>query len=126
MLIRRWNVADAEDDGVAVAAARVRVAGAARERLRALELEFESPAEWEVAGRLHAGYEQRSAHYAAHADGVEPQDDARLHAIERRLRREAHAAERSALESLRRSGELSDAAYRTLEWELDLEVSQLD
>ncbi len=125
VLIRRWNVADAEDDGVAVAAARVRVSDAARERLRTLETTFSSPGEWEVAGRLHAGYEQRSAHFAAHAGGAEPEDDAKLHAIERRLRLEAHTAERRALEEMRRRGELTDAAYRELEWQLDLEDAQL-
>jgi CPA1 family monovalent cation:H+ antiporter len=126
LLIRRWDVVDSEDEGPLVAAARVRVADAARERLRALEPTFDSPAAWEVAGRLNAGYEQRSAHFAAHAHGSATDDDAQLHAIERRLRLETHAAERAALQAMRRTGEISDGAYRQLEWELDLADSQLE
>jgi CPA1 family monovalent cation:H+ antiporter len=125
-LIRHWNIKDPEDDGRAVSAARVRVADAAREHLRSLEPSFQSPAEWEVAGRLHADYEQRSAHFAEHREGEEPADDARLHEIERGLRREALQAERRALQNLRRRGEITDEAYRGLEWDLDLAESRLN
>jgi Na+/H+ antiporter len=126
LLIRLWNVRDDDDDGRIVAAARVRVAEAVREHLRALETSFASTAEWEVAGRLQADYEQRAAHFTAHADGVEPADDAGRHDIERRLRREAYDAERRALLALRRSGEVTDQVYRHLEWDLDLAESRLE
>ena len=125
-LIRRWNVRDEEDGGRAVAAARARVADAVREHLRTLETSFESTAEWEVAGRLHTYYEQRSAHYAAHAEGLEPADDARQHDVERRMKREAYDAERRALHSMRRGGEITDDVYRELEWDVDLAESQLE
>ena len=124
-LIRRWNIKDSEDDGQALAAARVRVADAARSHLRTLEPAFTSTAEWEAAGRLHAGYEQRANHFAAHAAGVEPDDDALQHEVEQRLRREGYEAERRALSEMRRSGEISDAAYRELEWDIDLAESRL-
>ena len=45
--------------------------------------------------------------------------------IERRLRAEAHGAERRALLELRRAGELGDDVYRSLEWDLDLAESRL-
>jgi monovalent cation/hydrogen antiporter len=125
-LIRRWKIEDPEDDGRAAAAARVRVADAARAHLRSLEPSFESPAEWEVAGRLHADYEQRSAHFAEHVEGAEPADDARLHEIERRLRNEAYQAERRALGDLRRKGEVTDDVYRRIEWDLDLAESRME
>jgi monovalent cation/hydrogen antiporter len=125
-IIRFWNVTDDGDDGRIVAAARVRVAEAVREHLRTLETSFESTAEWEVAGRLHADYEQRVTHFTAHAEGVEPDDDAQQHEIERRLRREAYGAERRALLDLRRKGEVSDEVYRHLEWDLDLAESRLE
>ena len=96
-LIRRWNVRDPDDDGKAMALVRVRVAEAVRDHLRTLEASFSTTAEWEVAGRLHADYEQRVAHFSAHAEGAEPVDDAQQHEIERRMRREAYAAERRAL-----------------------------
>jgi len=124
-LIWRWNIRDAGDESRVVAAARVRVAQSVRDHLRTLESSFESTAEWEVAGRLHADYEQRVTHFAAHADGVEPADDALQHDIERRLRREAYDAERRTLLALRRSGEITDDVYRHLEWDLDLAESRL-
>jgi len=125
-LIRHWDIKDADDGGRMFAAARVRVAEAVREHLRTLETSFQSTAEWEVAGRLHADYEQRVTHFSAHAEGLEPADDALQHDIERRLRREAYAAERRALLELRRSGEVTDEAYRHLEWDLDLAESRLE
>ncbi len=125
-LIRRWAIHDEDDGGKAVAMARVRVAEAVRDHLRTLEASFASTAEWEVAGRLHADYEQRMAHFGAHAEGVEPLDDALQHDIERRLRREAYDAERRTLLSLRRSGDITDAVYRNLEWDLDLAESRLE
>ncbi len=125
-LIRRWDIKDPEDDGRALAGARVRVADAARAYLRGLEPAFASPAEWEVAGRLHADYQQRSAHFAEHVDGAEAPDDAQLHVIERDLRRQAIQAERRALQELRRKGEITDDVYRHLEWDLDLAESRLE
>ena len=65
-------------------------------------------------------------HFGAHADGAEPVDDAQQHAIERRMRHEAYAAERRALQALRSSGEVSDTVYRSLEWDLDLAESRLE
>jgi CPA1 family monovalent cation:H+ antiporter len=125
-LIRRWQIRDADDDGKTVAAIRVRVAEAVRDHLRTLEASFSSTAEWEVAGRLHADYEQRMAHFGAHADGVEPVDDALQHDIERRLRREAYDAERRTLHALRSSGEMTEDVYRNLQWDLDLAESRLE
>jgi CPA1 family monovalent cation:H+ antiporter len=125
-LIRLWDIKDVTDDTKIVAATRVRVAQAVREHLRTLETSFESTAEWEVAGRLHADYEQRVTHFTAHAEGLEPVDDAQQHDIERRLRREAYAAERRALLELRRNGEVTDEVYRHLEWDLDLAESRLE
>jgi monovalent cation/hydrogen antiporter len=125
-LIRRWNVRDAEDDGKALAVVRVRIAEAVRDHLRTLETSFSSTAEWEVAGRLHADYEERVSHFSAHAQGAELLDDAQHHAIEWRLRREAHAAERRMLLELRRSGDMTDDVYRRLEWDLDLAESRFE
>jgi len=123
-LIRRFKL-EAHEDTRELATVRVRLAEHVRDHLRTLEADFTSTAEWEVAGRLQADYEQRITHFAAHADGVEPADDALQHEIERRLRREAYAAERRALADLRRAGAISDGVYRTMEWDIDLAESQL-
>jgi CPA1 family monovalent cation:H+ antiporter len=125
-LIRRLGVTSAEDEGRTVAAARARLAEAGRAHLRALESSFASTAEWEIAGRLHASYELRVAHFTAHAGGTEPDDDAQQHEIERRLRREAFDAERRTLQEMRRGGEVTDDLYRHLQWDLDLAESQLE
>lgn len=127
VLIRRFGdkLGFDESNERALAVARSRTAAAARAHLRSLEQEFVSPAEWEVAGRLQAAYEDRETHYLAHADGAAPDDDAQQHAIEQRLRREAHGAERRVLLELRRTGQIGDDVYRTVEWELDIDESHL-
>jgi monovalent cation/hydrogen antiporter len=127
-LVRRLGSALATDDGEhdrLLSHARVRTYEAARDHLRSLEPAFTSTGEWEVAGRLGAGYEERMKHFAAHRDGVTGDDDEQQHEIDRRLRREAFAAERRALQRMRRSGEVSDRVYRDLEWDIDLEESRL-
>ena len=109
-----------------LALARVRTAQAARDHLRTLETTF-SPVEWEVVGRIHAGYEQTIDHFELHAggDGGEVDLDAAHHVVERRLRGAACRAEREALTRLRREGEISDHAFRELEWRIDLAESRL-
>jgi CPA1 family monovalent cation:H+ antiporter len=128
VLIRRWNIVET-DDGLArgVALARVKMAEAVRARLRELEPTITATEEWEVVGRLAADYEGRIAHYTAHMDGTMDADlDATQHAIESRLRREAFAAERRALLELRGAGQITDEAYRHVEWQVDLAESRLD
>ena len=128
VLIRRWNIVETDGELVrGVALARVRTAEAVRARMRQLETGLTVPAEWEVLGRLNAAYEQRIAHFTAHADGTMDTDlDATQHAIETRLRREAYAAERRALLLLRGAGDITDEAYRQVEWEIDLAESRLE
>jgi CPA1 family monovalent cation:H+ antiporter len=124
----RWfdgSLGTDEDSERALALARAEVAAAAREHLRLLEPTFETPAEWEIAGRLQAEYDDRERHYRAHADGAPPENDAQQHEIERRLRAEAHAAERRALMELRHANQIGDDVYRSIEWELDLAESRL-
>ncbi|HTW85857.1 MAG TPA: Na+/H+ antiporter [Candidatus Sulfotelmatobacter sp.] len=119
-----------EGDGAeverATALARVTTARAGRDRLKALESGLSSPADWEVAGRLEAEYDQRLAHFGAHADGAGSVGaDGSDHATEQRLRREAYEAERAALSGLRRAGTIGDDVYRELEWEIDLAEASL-
>lgn len=128
-LVRSFGGVLAVDDAAQeklISHARVRTYEAARDHLHALEPSFTSTAEWEVAGRLQATYEQRLVHYAAHRDGVTEPDDADHHAIERRFRREGFEAERRMLADLRRSGEISDTVFRTLEWDIDLAESRVE
>ena len=126
-LIRRFgdSLGFDESNERALSMARTQTAAAARARLRSLEQDFTSPAEWEVAGRLQAAYEDRETHFRAHADGATADGDEQQHLIEQRLRREALAAERRVLLELRRNGGIGDEVYRTVEWELDIEESHL-
>ncbi|HTV72343.1 MAG TPA: Na+/H+ antiporter [Candidatus Acidoferrales bacterium] len=124
-LIRRLNVVEQFEPEGMVARARVEAADAALRKLTELETEFDSVAAWQVGGRLRAYYEQRLSHYRAHIDGVGLDEDARQHAIDRKLRHQTYAAERERLSALRRSGEISDDVYRRLEHELDLAESRL-
>ena len=125
--IRRFGVRETEDRSRGDALARVRMAEAARARMRALEPSFASTADWEVAGRITAAYEERVVHFSAHLDGsVSLPEDGAHHEIERRLRREAQQAERRELDALRTGGEITDEHYRTLQHELDLAESRVD
>jgi CPA1 family monovalent cation:H+ antiporter len=128
VLIRRWRIVETDDAlSRGVALARVKMAEAVRERLRELESTITATEEWEVIGRLAADYEGRIAHYTAHVNGTMDADlDATQHAIESRLRREAFAAERRALLELRGAGQITDEAYRHVEWQVDLAESRLD
>jgi CPA1 family monovalent cation:H+ antiporter len=127
VLIKRWSIVET-DDVVArdVALARVKMAQAVRSRIRELEATLTQPEEWEVIGRLTADYDQRIAHFSAHVDGkLDPALDATQHQIEARLRGEAYRAERRALLELRGAGTITDEAYRSVEWQLDLAESRL-
>ncbi|GAC1452546.1 MAG: hypothetical protein PVSMB8_11750 [Vulcanimicrobiaceae bacterium] len=124
--IRRWNVRDTQDPALPRARARVYTAHAGIAELIAREGSFESPAHWEVAGRLRSYYEQRVNHFQAHVDGVpDPLADAAQHTIDRELRRATYTAERRALTELRRSGDIDDQTYRDIEWDIDLAESRL-
>lgn len=125
VLIRRWNIAE-RDDATArgVALAQVRMARAAQQRIRSLEPTFASALEWEVVGRMSADYEQRIAFFDGYADGTRGAPSF-AHEFELRLRRDAFDVEREVLVQLRAAGEISDEAYREVEFQLDLLESRL-
>ena len=114
---------DTAAEAQALARAQVKAAEAARALLRSLEPGFSSPDEWEIAGRIHAGYERRAAEGTERADGI-VRDGEELSAIERRLRLAALGAERRAIADLRFSGAITDAAFRDLSWTIDLAESR--
>jgi Na+/H+ antiporter len=122
----RWlKVVDADPGDQPLAMARVRVAQAALSRLAQLESTFESTAHWEVAGRLRAKYEEEAVHYAAHMDGSLVAGDVEHHDLERQLVRETIEAERAALADLRNGGEIGDALFRDLQYQIDLAEQRL-
>jgi CPA1 family monovalent cation:H+ antiporter len=125
MLIRWWNVRDADPTEHEIDAARFRIAEAGVKRLESLEPSFVSPAHWEIAGKIRARYEEQMIHYRSHVEGVGMEGDGLRHQITKNIFLEVLTAERVLLAEMRLRGEVSDAIYRRLEYDIDLEESLL-
>ena len=123
--IRNLKVVENDEVDMTGAAARVHISEAAVARITELETSFESTTQWEVAGRLRSKYESTATHYRAHLEGAEAEADLAAHEHERALVREAIAAERQALDSLRRAGEINDTLFRRMQYDIDLAESRL-
>ncbi len=101
------------------ASVRIRALEAGIARLHEAEKENQTPLEWEIAGRILTEYEQRIDLLRGRSvdDG---QAEAAESRIDRRLEREALAAERRAIMAMRRAGDIPDDIYRSIEYDLDL------
>ena len=122
--IRAFKIEETEQPATSGALARVRTSEAAITRLVELESSFESTTQWEVAGRLRAKYEDQVTHYRLHVEGTLAGDH-QEHEMERRLVQEAIGAERSALNAMRHTGEISDQMFRRMQHDIDLAESRL-
>jgi Na+/H+ antiporter len=115
---------ESEEAGRELAQARIRAAEAALARLEALTGE-----DWvreDTAERIRGGYTFRQSRFAAWLDGGDD-DSIESRSLDfQRLRRELLAAERAAVQELRRSGEISDEVARRVERDLDLEDARLE
>jgi CPA1 family monovalent cation:H+ antiporter len=125
VLIRLFHVRDGVSDEHELEVARLRIAEAGLNRLTQLEPSFVSPAHWEIAGKLRTGYEERMLHYRAHVEGATMDGDALRHQLTKELIAQILTAERSVLAEMRLHGEISDAIYRRLQYDIDLEESLL-
>ena len=125
LLIRAFNVHDPNLSDRELDTARLRVAEAGLRRLESLEPSFVSTAHWEIAGKLRSRYEEQMLHYRAHVDGLGMDGDGQRHEITREMIRAVLTAERSRLAELRLRGEISDAIYRRMQYDIDLEESLL-
>ena len=116
---------DGEDDAREEAHARIHAASAALLRLE--ELEGEDWVRPDTAERVRGGYNFRRDRFSVRLDGSEGDGaiEARSQDFQR-LRRELLNAERSAVQTLRRSGEISDEVARRVERDLDLEDARLE
>lgn len=123
--INKFHVVDDDAPDLTGATARVRVSEAAMARLVELETTFETTTQWEVAGRLRAKYEDQASHFRQHVDGAIDNNDHMEHELERQLVREAIGAERAALDDMRHAGEISDATFRRMQYDIDLAESRL-
>jgi Na+/H+ antiporter len=123
--VRTFKVVEGDESDTSGAAARVRISEAAMARITELESTFESTTEWEVAGRLRSRYESTATHYRIHVDGTDMEADQLAHDRERELVRAAISAERQALDDLRHAGEIDDALFRRMQYDIDLAESRL-
>jgi Na+/H+ antiporter len=115
---------DGEDEARELAQARIRAAEAALDRLE--ELMGEDWVREDTAERIRGGYNFRQSRFGAWLDGG---DDGSIEARSldfQRLRRELLAAERNAVNELRRAGAISDEVARRVERDLDLEDARLE
>jgi CPA1 family monovalent cation:H+ antiporter len=117
-----------EDDGEDYARdeARARIHAASSALLRLEELADEDWVRPDTAERVRASYGFRRDRFSARLDG---EDDGSIEARSRdfqRLRRELLNAERSAVQELRRSGEISEEVARRVTRDLDLEDARLE
>ncbi|HTX55520.1 MAG TPA: Na+/H+ antiporter [Candidatus Acidoferrales bacterium] len=102
-------------------AIRVRALQGGARYLRSVQNTLKTPGELEAAGRLLGEYERRIAHLQGHLDEEAAErelDDERE--ADRRLELGALDAERHAISSMRRSGEIPDDIYQDIEYDLDL------
>ncbi len=111
-----------EDAQALLAQARAQLAQAALAALVEREATFETPAQWEIAGRLREIYER---HIAFDTLLVDRGRRIASNEFARELHSAAIRAEREALAQLRRGGGIRDDVYRDLEWDLDLVESRL-
>ena len=115
---------DGEQDGHDEAQARIAAARAALRRLE--ELVDEDWVRPDTAERIRAGYGFRLDRFSARIDaGADDSIETRSRDFQR-LRRELLAAERDAVNALRRSGGISEAVARRVTRNLDLEDARLE
>jgi monovalent cation/hydrogen antiporter len=123
-LIERLGVTETSKSAKREANLRVRALEAGLERLREYERRHRGPIEAEVAGRLMEEYQQRIDLLRGRAAPGDT-DEGRASALDRQLQKEALAAERRAIASMRSGGEIPDDIFRSIEYDLDLAALRL-
>jgi monovalent cation/hydrogen antiporter len=103
---------------------RIRALEAGIARLREEETRRKTPLEREIADRILEEYRQRINVLRGKVAAGET-DEARESRIDRSLQKEALAAERRAILAMRSAGEIPDAIYRSIEYDLDLATLRL-
>jgi Na+/H+ antiporter len=123
-LIERLGVTETSRSQRRETSLRIRALEAGIERLRQHEARMKSPLEREIAGRVLEEYQQRIdvlRGKAAKDEIVEAKESR----IDRRVQKDALAAERHAITAMRHAGEIPDDIYRSIEYDLDLATLRL-
>jgi Na+/H+ antiporter len=124
-LIKLLGVAESSAPHKQETELRVRALEEGIARLHALEPTYDSPHEWEIAGRLLGEYEHRIAHLRGKLDASDESTEVAEIATDRHLQKEALDAERTAISRMRAAGEIPDEIFRSIEYDLDLAAVQL-
>jgi monovalent cation/hydrogen antiporter len=124
-LIRVLGIAESSGPRKQETELRVRALEEGIARLKALEPTYDSPHEWEIAGRLLGEYEHRIAHLRGKLDSQDGTTEIEEIATDRHLQKEALEAERRAITRMRTAGEIPDEIFRSIEYDLDLAAVQL-
>jgi CPA1 family monovalent cation:H+ antiporter len=125
LVIRRLGISADDGDLHEEARARTYLVEAAVAAVDQLERDW--PGHLELVDALRAQYRHRAEHSGAHETAGEPTDDAERELLEHReMRRAVIDAEREALLRLHESGGVSDAAFRRIERDLDLEELRME
>ena len=123
-IIEWLGVSDSSKSKRAETEIRVRALEAGMSRLVQLADERHDEVDRESAGRILAEYRERIALLRGKPGSDFAHDVAEIRA-DRTMQREALEAERQAIVAMRRSGEIPDETYRTLEYDLDLAALRL-
>lgn len=123
-VIERLGVTETSKGAKREAQLRVRALEAGLHRLRDYEHDHGGALEAEVVGRLMEEYQQRIDVLRGRAAPADT-DEGRSSALDRELQKEALAAERRTIMSMRSEGEIPDDIFRSIEYDLDLAALRL-
>jgi CPA1 family monovalent cation:H+ antiporter len=123
-LVRLLRISNEEEIEAREVAVRIAALEAGVERIVSLEADAASSEQWEVLGRLKQEYENRIMHLRGHGDAH--QEESPISRYDHEVQANLIAAERRAILRLRGAGEIPDAIFRTIEYDLDLAQSRVN
>jgi CPA1 family monovalent cation:H+ antiporter len=123
-LVRFLGVAESSASQREEAKIRIRALGEGMRRLRELEESCDDPVDLEIAGRVLLEYEQRIAQLQGRVDNETEIETDELRS-DRLIQSEALEAERHAVARMRANGEIPDAIYNAIQYDLDLAALKL-
>ncbi len=123
-LIERLGVTETSRGHRRESGLRIRALEAGMARLRDDRAQHRSALEKEIADRVLEEYQQRIDVLRGKSD-QDGQVEERESRIDRKVQKEALAAEREAIVAMRRAGEIPDDIYHSIEYDLDLAALRL-
>lgn len=118
-LIRWLGIAENSSRELQETKVRIHALEAGVARLHLLEPTFDSPLQWEIAGRVLGEYSQRIDHLRGHLTAAET-DEPPENRVDHLLQNEALKAERTEILALRAAGNIPDDVFRNIQYDLDI------